>query len=147
MNNLVKGLVLSIGLLSATPTIASTPTNLLATCLVDTLNGKERKKLAKWIFFSIGSHPEISSYMNANDKDILESDKLIGGLLTRILTEDCPNELKTAYKTNPLAIQQAFELVGQVAMQELMTNKETIKAITNYSNHADLDKINSLLVE
>ncbi|MCG6201643.1 hypothetical protein [Psychromonas antarctica] len=145
MNYFVKVAALSIGILSAAPVIASTPTDQLGTCLVDTLNGKERKNLAKWIFFAIGSHPEMKIFMNATSKNIQESDQYVGKLVTKILTVDCPEELYAANKSDPLAIQKAFELVGQVAMQELMNNQKTIKAITNYSIYADQEKINAIL--
>lgn len=145
MNNLIKIAVLSIGLFSGTSVIASTPTEQLGTCLIDTLNGKERKNLAKWIYFSIGSHPEIKSFSNATADNIQDSDEYVGKLITKILTVDCPKELNKAHKSDPLAIQKAFELVGQVAMQELMANQETMKALTNYARYADQEKINTIL--
>lgn len=145
MNNLIKVTILSIGLLSGTSVFANTPKEQLGTCLVDTLNGKERKNLAKWIYFSIGSHPEMKPFMKATDADIQESDEFVGKLITKILVEDCPKELNTANKSDPLAIQKAFELVGQVAMQELMTNQDTMNAITNYITYTDQDKINAIL--
>ena len=104
MNSLVKVAVLSMGLLSGGSAIASTPTEQLGTCLIDTLNGKERKSLAKWIYFSIGSHPEINQFMNATASNIQESDEFVGKLITKILTVDCPKELSAANKSDPLAI-------------------------------------------
>jgi hypothetical protein len=145
MNNLVKVAVLSIGIFSGTSSIAATPAQELGTCLVDTLNGKERKKLAKWIFFSIGAHPEMKKFTNVSYLDTQESDKYIGKLITKILTVDCPSELNAANKSDPLAVQKAFELVGQVAMQELMSNQETMEAISNYSVYTDEKKINEIL--
>jgi len=147
MKNLVKITILLIAVLSVTSVFASTPTEQLGTCLVDTLNGKERKKLAKWIYFSIGSHPEMKAFMNATESNIQESDQYVGILITKILTVDCPKELYAANKSDPLAIQKAFELVGQVAMQELMTNQDTMKAITNYVKYTDQEKINAILSE
>lgn len=145
MKNIIKGMVLSLGLIIGAPTLANSPTEVFASCLVDTLNGKERKSLAKWIFFAIAAHPEIKSYSKASPKDIQESDKYVGKLITKLLTVDCPNELKKANKSNPLAAQQGFELVGKVAMQELMTNQDVTKAITNYIKYADKEKLHSIL--
>lgn len=145
MNNLVKIAVLSIGVMFITSVAANTPTEELGTCLVDTLNGKERKALAKWIYFSMGSHPEIKSFMKATPDDIQNSDEYVGKLITKILTIDCPKELQVANKANPLAIQKAFELVGQVAMQEIMTNEDTLKALTNYAIYTDQAKISEIM--
>ncbi|NTS76279.1 hypothetical protein HR060_05300 [Catenovulum sp. SM1970] len=145
MNHFAKMMVLAIGLLSTSVATAATPTEQLGTCLVDSLNGKERKQLAKWIYFAIGSHPEINQYLKATPNDVDTSDKYVGELITKLLTVNCPKELVAANKVDPLAIQKAFELVGQVAMQELMTNPATMKALTNYANYADQAKVNELL--
>jgi len=145
MKNLLKMIILSAVLLPASPVFAQSPTESLGTCLVDNLSGKERKGLAKWIFFSIGAHPEIKSYSRAKPGDIEKSDKFVGKLITRLLTVDCPEKLRTAYKSDPLAVKKAFGLVGRVAMQELMTNQDVMKTLTNYGNYADKDKINKLL--
>src|SRR6185436_21082717 len=107
MKNFVKVLTLSIGLIAVTPSIAQSPTNLFASCMVDTLSGKERKSLAKWIFFSIAAHPDIKSYSKASGQDIKESDVYVGKLITRLLTVSCPEELKKANKSDPLAVQKA----------------------------------------
>jgi hypothetical protein len=105
--------------------------------MVDTLNGKERTNLAKWIFFSIAAHPEIKSHSGVGQKERKESDEYVGKLITRLLTSDCPNELKRANKSDPVALQKAFELVGKVAMQELMTNQDVMKAVSNYARYGE----------
>ncbi|MDO8465380.1 MAG: hypothetical protein Q7S46_09055 [Gallionella sp.] len=147
MKIIVKSIVLIIGIFISVPALSDSTTNNLGRCMIDALNGKERKQLAKWIFFAIAAHPEINSYSRATTKDINESDDTVGKLITRLLTSDCPNELKIAYKSDPLTVQKSFELVGQVAMQELMTNQNVMKSITNYAQYADQKKINSLLTE
>ena len=141
---LLFAIALSLG--ASHVSFSATPTQSLGACLVDSLNGKERKQLAKWIYFAIAAHPEISDFSKASSKDIDSTDQYIGGLVTRLLTVDCPTEMKLANDLDPLAMQQAFELVGQVAMQELMTNENVMSSITGYIKYADMDKINSLLI-
>ena len=136
-------IILSLGI--AQPAISSTPTNILGTCLIDALNGKERKKLAKWIFLAMAAHPDISVFSNASKKEVDSTDQYLGNLITRLLVEDCPSELKLANDSDPLAMQNAFELVGQVAMQEIMTNQSVMRAITGYAKYADTEKISSIL--
>lgn len=118
--------------------------NDLGTCMIDSLNGKERKDLGKWMFFAMAAHPSIHAYSNITETDIENSDKYIGGLITRLLAEDCKGELTSILKSDPLAIQKAFEVVGRVAMQELMANEVVVRAITNYSKYADLQKIRDI---
>ena len=119
----------------------------LGTCLIDSLNGKERKQLAKWIYFAIAAHPEMVKFSNIKDDDRVETDKYIGKLVTRLLAEDCASTAKIALKTDPLALEKAFELVGQVAMQELMNNQSVNSAVTSYIKYADLNKLKSLIGE
>jgi len=138
-------LVLSLVVGAGAPAMAATPTDTLSTCLVDTLNGKERKILAKWIFFAIAAHPEISSFSSATTPDTDATDKFVGALVTRLLTTDCPEEFKAANESDPMALAKAFEMVGRVAMQELMANDAVKKALTNYSKYADMEKINEVL--
>ncbi|GAB1266704.1 hypothetical protein [Aurantivibrio infirmus] len=143
MKNILRVFVISLAVL-VNPVAFSDD---LGSCLVDHLDGKERKNLAKWIFFAIAAHPEINKYSSATSADVTESDRFVGSLVTRLMTEDCPKELQTANRANPRAIEQAFELVGQVAMQELMTNQNVTTTITNYVKYADQDKITKLLTE
>jgi hypothetical protein len=146
MKTFIKIVIISFLLSTSLVVYAETPTEKLGVCLIDNLNGKERKMLAKWIFFAIAAHPEISSYSNATSSDVMKNDKEIGSLITRLLTEDCPNELKAADQIDPQAIEKAFELVGQVAMQEVMTNQAVSKTIANYVKYTDQEKINKILL-
>ena len=145
MNHFIKALAITMGLILAMPALADTPAHALGSCLVDSLNGKERKNLAKWIYFSIAAHPEIKSYSKASQKDVKESDVYVGKLVTRLLTVNCPDQLRKANSSDPLAVRKAFELVGQVAMQEIMANQDVMTALTNYAHYADKEKINKIL--
>ncbi|HFD33014.1 MAG TPA: hypothetical protein ENJ28_09975 [Gammaproteobacteria bacterium] len=140
----IKIFTLLFALISITPVFAADPTSVFANCLVDNLNGKERKNLAKWIYLAMAAHPEIKSLSSATPKDIEKSDEYIGKLITKLLTVDCPNELNTASKTNRSALQNGFGLVGKVAMQELMSNQNVNKALTNYIKYTDLEKIKTI---
>ena len=137
-------LLVSLVALSS-PTFAATPTEAFSVCLVDSLNGKERKVFARLVFFSMAAHPEIESYSKIKKSDLENASKSIGKIFTRLLTVDCPKELKTANASDPLAIQKAFELVGQVAMQELMTNGAVAEAMAGFGKHADMQAIQKLL--
>ena len=144
--NLLAVLVpLSIGIVCSLP--AGANPQALGTCLVDSLDGKERKRLARWIYFSIAAHPEMVSFSNVSADDRTETDQYVGKLVTRLLVEDCASELRAARKADPLAVQRSFELVGQVAMQELMTNQDVTTSISNYANYADQRRINAVLLE
>ena len=140
-------LMTPLALVSAFAPLAHANAQILGTCLVDSLNGKERKQLAKWIYFALAAHPDLKSYSNISSEDRIETDRGVGSLITRLLAEDCATELKEAKNTDPLAMQRAFEMVGRVAMQELMTNQEVTAATSDFSRYVDQEKINEALVE
>ncbi len=119
----------------------------LASCFTDSLNGKERKQLVKWIFLSMAAHPDLKPYSNISEEEVSNSDSVTGTLITRLFVEDCQSEAKEAQASDPLAIRQAFEYVGQVAMQELITNPNVMTAISNYINYTDQGKINAIFSE
>ena len=146
MKTIVKVIVLAISVVIVVPVCNASPADDLGICLVDSLNGKEKKALAKWIFFAIAAHPDINSYSSASGDDIQKSDVYIGKLITRLLTENCPGELRRANAADPMAIQNAFELVGKVAMQELMTDEHVMKSITNYANYVDQEKLQTVIL-
>jgi hypothetical protein len=140
MKSILKVLAISCAL--AVPSVSMA--NGLGECLVDSLNGKERKILAKWIYFSIAAHPEMSAYSNLTDEARDDTDEFIGTLITRLLTENCPDQLASSLAQDPLALQKSFELVGRVAMQELMQDQQVVQALTGYVKYLDMDKIKSV---
>ena len=119
----------------------------LGECLTDSLNGKERKQLAKWIYFSMAAHPEMKPHSNVSVNVRTDADKYVGTLVTRLLVEDCASQLKIAQKADPNAFEIAFGLVGEVAMQEVMNNPDVASAVGNFGQYVDQNRINSLLAE
>lgn len=53
--------------------------------------------------------------------------------------------LNLAYASDPTSAEKAFEVVGKVAMQELMANDEVNKAIGAYVQFTDINKIEKVL--
>lgn len=145
-----KRRLLALGLIAATLVFPSAPTlaqpgNALGTCLVDSLNGRERKQLAQWIFFGMAAHAELAAFTTITADDRTELDEITGSLITRIMTEDCGDEAQNAIQANgPAAIQSAFEMVGNVAMMELMADPNVATSLMNYQRYLDQEKFNAL---
>ena len=137
-------IVLTSALLSG-PAVAGTASDALGTCMIDFLNGKERKELGKWVFLAMSAHPEIEQFANVSDQLRDESNQYIGGLIMRLLTEDCEEEASLAMSSeNNVALTSAFELVGRVAMQELMTDSNVSSAIGGFEKYLDSAKLEAL---
>ena len=145
----MKKQTLFIAVLSAVvmsgPAIAGPASDALGTCMIDFLNGKERKELGKWVFLGMSVHPEISQFSNVSGELRDESDQFIGNLITRLLAEDCLAEAKIAMNSeSSIALKSAFELVGKVAMQELMTDRNVSNALSGFEKYLDMEKLASL---
>lgn len=120
----------------------------LGPCMVDSMTGKERKEMAQWIFFAIAAHPEIKEYSKISEAVKNKADEHMANLVTRLLTEDCITQAKTAYKQEgQAAIVGAFELVGKVAMQELMMSKDVSNSIGAYAKYLDQEKLKKISSE
>lgn len=120
----------------------------LGSCMVDSMTGKERKEMAKWVFFAMAAHPEIKEYSKVPEKAKVATDKYIANLVARLLAEDCLSEARAGVKQEgQAAIVNAFELVGRVAMQELMTNKDVIQSIGEYAKYLDNEKMRQITAE
>lgn len=120
----------------------------LGSCMVDSMTGKERKEMAQWIFFAIAAHPEIKEYSNVPEAIKNTTDMHMAKLVTRLLTEDCLAQAKAAVKQEGnAAIVGAFELVGKVAMQELMRSNEVSNSIGAYAKYLDQEKLKSISSE
>ena len=146
MIKLLKIAPILISLIVPVASNASQAAKAFSVCMTDSLNGKERKLLARWAFLSMSAHPIIGEYVNVPPSDLEESDKFAGELFTRLITEDCPDEaLRTVHESGTLAFQQAFGAIGEVAVMELSSNETVAKRFSNLEKYIDQEKINRLL--
>lgn len=115
----------------------------LGVCFVDSLNGKERKELAKWMYFGMSKHSTIKRYSRVSQTDFDNMNKYIGALITRLMTEDCPSISKLAMEGNGTEILgYAFGVVGEVAMKELMNEPNVEKSLSAFDQYLDEEKFN-----
>lgn len=125
------------------------PTDTLSQCLADNTSGKDRKDLARWVFFAIAAHPEMKQYTSSETPAASDAaQKVMGATFTRLIAESCAKETKAALAAGGTnAIQVAFATFGQLAMQELMSNKEVAASMGRFEQHLDQAKIAQALGE
>ncbi|AKH68294.1 hypothetical protein IMCC21906_00601 [Spongiibacter sp. IMCC21906] len=69
----------------------------------------------------MSAHSMIKPCSNVSESEIDNSNQYAGRLITRLITEDCPEQVRTASEVmGSAAFEQAFKVVGELAMQELM---------------------------
>lgn len=137
----------SIALLSAAPAAQAGPaTDAAAQCLTDNTTGKDRKDLAKWIFVGMAAHPEIRSLSAITPEATEEAQKAMGRIVTQLIGTACAQEMTAAVKADgPLGINTAFEHLGKIAMQELMSNPQVNATIGGFERFIDKKKLEPVL--
>ena len=126
---------------------ADTPADPLATCVADKTTGKDRKDLARWTFFAMGAHPEMSKYASQEmSADLDATNKTMGELVMRLLTSDCASEARQSYGTSGIsAVETAFGVLGRLAMRELMSDKNVKTTMQGFQKYLDGKKLNEVL--
>jgi len=127
---------------------ATTPIEATQTCLTDNTSGKDRKLLAKWIFLSMAAHPELKTLSTATAQTQEDTSREFAGLVTRLMTVDCKNQMQALIATDDDvlgAMKVAFSHLGEVAMQELMANKDVDASISQFGKFMDEEELSSAL--
>lgn len=142
-----RTIALSILLLLPAAAFAQSPVQALASCLADSTSGKDRKDLARWVFLAMASHPEISKYASREAALVGdESNQATAALFTRLLAVDCPTQSQAAVREGGgPALEGAFQTLGQLAMQELMSNAEVKGNMGAFEKYLDQAKLQSVL--
>ncbi|PKO48076.1 MAG: hypothetical protein CVU31_07555 [Betaproteobacteria bacterium HGW-Betaproteobacteria-4] len=148
MNKLVAILAVSLFSAIATPSVAGPATEALSVCLADNTTGKDRKDMARWVFIGMSTHPEIQSLSNVTQADRETLDQQMAAMITRLITENCTAQVKLARnKDGSNALKDAFEIIGKLAMQELMSNPNVNSAFTTFTKYVDQNKFSAVFAE
>ena len=70
----------------------------LSSCVADNTSGKQRKDLARWVFFAMAAHPDLVSYTTPElGAAREETDRTTADLFVYLITEQCPGEASAAF--------------------------------------------------
>ncbi len=145
MSRLNRGLAAALLICNCLAANAGPSALALGKCLTDNTSGKERKALARWIFIAMATHPEIKQLSAATPDDLEQASRATGALFTRLLAESCPTEMRAALQTEGAqAMQSAFSTLGQVAMQELMTDASVNAAVAGFERFVDAKRLEAV---
>jgi hypothetical protein len=145
-HSLLASAIAVLLILPASAAFAQSPVDTLSRCLTDGTTGKERKDLARWLFTAMAAHPEIKEMSKVTPADQEQFTKTAGATFTRLLSETCAKETKAAVAAGgPAALQAAFSVLGQMAMQELMSNPQVAGAMNMLEKHIDRSKVEAAL--
>ena len=117
----------------------------MARCLVASTSQKDKTDLVRWIFANASLHPDVASISSLTPeiRDALDRD--VAALLERLLTDACRKQAAEAFKyEGAVAFQQSFGTLGQVAMQELMTDSNVANGFKTFAKYLDQSKLESI---
>ncbi|MEO3693567.1 hypothetical protein [Roseateles paludis] len=141
----MKSVLLAALLATALPAFAQAEAQALSACVGAKSTGQDRKDLAKWLFTAMAAHPDMKPLSTVSDPVAEASSKTAGELFTRLLSDACATEAKAALKAGgPMAIQVGFQTLGQLAMQELMTDKDVAASMGRLDKYLDRQKLATL---
>lgn len=123
-----------------------TPIEALSRCVAENTTGKDRKDLARWLFVAMSAHPEMKSISPAPREAADEVSRITGALFTRLMAETCRQQVRAAIQAGgPAAIQAAFGVLGQLAMQELMADKDVAATMGLLDRYVDREKLDAAM--
>jgi hypothetical protein len=122
----------------------------LRQCLVNKTTGEDRVAVATWLLLATASSPQLAGAATVEPGRKEQADRVMAQLFTRLLTVDCLNFSRAMLASKG---QDAFEVasgtLGQIAMNELMSNPQARAAMGDYLrylNEADFAAVNLITV-
>lgn len=121
-------------------------TDEMTRCLVTQTSQEDRTLLIKWIYAAMSSHPDVKQMSNVTPDLGNELNKQTADLIVDLLTERCKKQAQDAMQfEGQSSFSTSFEVLGQVAMQGLMTNPEVGQYLSGLDNHFDAEKLKQSL--
>ena len=105
----------------------------LGLCMVSKTTGADRIAVAGWMLAAMASAPELHDVASVTPERKEKADRAMAAVFTRLITRDCAAESKALFALGDTsAFKQAGRPLGEVAMQELMSNPKTMEALAAY---------------
>lgn len=117
----------------------------LSRCLVEQTTKEDRTQLVRWMFAAAAAHPAVAAIAKVTPQQQEQSNKVIGDLIMKLLTESCLEKAKKAMTyEGPATIQTSFSVLGQVAAGELFASPEVAKILGGLDKYTDKKKLDEL---
>mgnify|MGYP000627300516 CR=1 FL=1 len=118
----------------------------LSRCLIESSTPTDKAVLVKWLFTSMSLHPDVVEMANVSEDQRRESNSAVADMYTKLITQTCVEQAKKAVKYEGLAaIQQGFNVFGQVAGKELFENPNVAQGLSGIDEYIDNEEISSVL--
>ena len=146
MKRLIIAVIIILNLYSIA--LAGPFTDEMSRCIVKKTTESDKTLFIKWIFAAMSSHPDVASMANISSQQKEELNKKAAEMIIELLTNRCKEECKQAVKyEGGDSFKASFELLGQVAMQGLMTHQQVVEYLSGLEKYFDEDKLKKAFKE
>ena len=115
-------------------------------CLVSSSTDADKHQLMQWIFSAISLNPGIAPYVNIPQEKRAQFDTEMAALFERLVGQSCKKEASEAFKyEGASAFGTAFQLLGQVAGQQLFASPEVSAGSDAFIKLVDLPALQEKL--
>lgn len=132
-------------MVAAAPATAGVYADDLGKCVVARTTAADQQTFVKWMFSTMSANPAVQDMARVTDAQRDAYNLAAAKLVTRLLTVDCrPASLDALRYEGPLAIQVAFQALGQVAGRQLFNDPTVagrMQSFVSGLNKADLDAL------
>lgn len=133
------------GLAYALPAQAGPYADDLSKCLVSSTSKDDRAALVTWMFAAASAHPAVKSLATVTPKQLDDANKRVAGLFMHLLTESCKSQTEQAMQYEGAStLQASFQVLGQVAGQELFASPEVGAAMAGLGKYVDEARLKEL---
>ena len=117
----------------------------MARCLVKSTSQDDKTALVRWVFAITSLHPGVADVAAMSAEMREQSDRTIAALFERLVTIDCRNESRDAIRyEGPQSFEQSFQVLGEVAMTELMAHSAVGAGFQAFTKYIDESKFEVL---
>lgn len=141
------GLIAVLGAMFYSQTASAGPyADDLAKCFVKSSTTNDKIIFSQWMFAELALHPSIRSMSSVTDEQRKGLTKSSSDYYQRLLFQDCRQQTIDALKyEGATAIIYGSQILGQVAMRDMMSNPETRAGLADLTKTLDKQKMADLL--
>lgn len=141
----IKNVLLTAALLISGTAHAGAYSDSLSDCISGKSTMDDHAVLVRWMFVAMSKHPAVSSLVTLTDAQVDQANKQMAELFTRLMTVTCKDQAKLALKNEGgIAVQQAFQKLGQQAGAELFIDPNVAKGMSGMTKYFDTKKLDEL---
>ena len=114
-------------------------------CIRDKTTSKDKKDFAKWIFITMSAHPEIQDFSLVTSDSKNKSDQIMANLIQSLFINKCRGEIQELItEFGASSTELVYEFIGELAMDEILTNPKVIENLQGFSKYIDKEKFEKL---